>query len=145
MASRFAEKYGTDLWQDFVHRSTGAVPAVGSQARNAIGSMWVRIQQPERRSKNSVDILPPNQDADSRARVKQRYAATRLTFKRDVIEPLAEDDAFEVLTPFGTFRFTKRQFYLDFPNIPATRSYRYHGRYHGASLHLQALHRRMPA
>ena len=61
-----------------------------------------------------------------------------------VIEPLTEDDAFEVETPFGTFRFTKRQFYADFPRIPVTASYRERGLYHGAKLHLQALHRRIP-
>ena len=144
MASRFAERYGPDLWQDFVHRSTGALPAAASQAK-ATGSIWVRIQQPEPRSKNSVETPPPDHDVDSRARVQQRYAAARLTFKRDVIEPLSEDDAFEVVTPFGTFRFTKREFYSDFANIPLTRSYREHGVYHGASLHLKALHRRMPA
>ena len=133
-----------NLWQDFVHRSTGALPAAASQA-TATGSIWVRIQQPEPRSKDSVETPPPDHDVDSRARVQQRYAAARLTFKRDVIEPLAEDDAFEVVTPFGTFRFTKREFYSDFANIPLTRSYREHGVYHGASLHLKALHRRMPA
>jgi hypothetical protein len=48
--------------------------------------------------------------------LKQRYSEVRLTFKRDTIEPLAEDDGFEVVTPFGTFRFAKRQFYSDFPS-----------------------------
>ena len=89
-----------NLWQDFVHRSTGALPAAASQA-TASGSIWVRIQQPEPRSKNIVETPPPDDDAGSRGQVKQRCTATRLTFKQDVIEPLAEDDAFEVVTRSG--------------------------------------------
>ena len=45
---------------------------------------------------------------------------------------------FEVVTPMGIYRFTKRTFYSEFPNIPETASYREHGVYHCEKLHLKA-------
>lgn len=73
-----------------------------------------------------------------------RYRYGRLCFKRDIIEPLTWEQSFEVITPFGCFRFTKRQFYAAFPRIPKTHSYRGYGRYHGAKLHLRAKPFRVP-
>ena len=58
-----------------------------------------------------------------------RYTATRLTFKRKVIEPLAPDGLFEVKTPKGLYRFTKREFYAAFPNVVASSSYQQDGYY----------------
>jgi hypothetical protein len=46
----------------------------------------------------------------STAKRAARYEFHRLGFRADVIEPLADDDVFEVVTPLGTFRMTKRQF-----------------------------------
>jgi hypothetical protein len=59
-----------------------------------------------------------------------RYSFSRLCFKRDVIEPLSEDARFEVVTPVGVFRMTKRQFHDDFPALLHTVSYRDRGIYH---------------
>ena len=66
------------------------------------------------------------------------YRASRLTFKRDVIEPLEPDDAFRVVTPLGTFEMTKADFYRVFPNVRKTRSYRETGTYNYASLPIAA-------
>jgi hypothetical protein len=51
------------------------------------------------------------------------YTAPRLRFLANVIEPLAMNDAFEVVTPKGTWRMTKRDFYRVFPNVVASKSY----------------------
>jgi len=59
-----------------------------------------------------------------------RYQFHRLGFRADVIEPLADDDVFEVITPLGTFRMSKRAFYHDFANVTRTMSYRERGLYH---------------
>ena len=59
-----------------------------------------------------------------------RYEFYRLGFRADVIEPLADDDIFEIVTPIDRFRMTKRQFYDDFANVTRTTSYRERGLYH---------------
>lgn len=59
-----------------------------------------------------------------------QYRATRLTFRREVIEPLAPDERFRVITPSGTYEMTKAEFYRAFSNVPRTRSYREAGIYH---------------
>lgn len=58
-----------------------------------------------------------------------RYASTRLTFKRDVIEPLSDDASFEVETPEGLFRFTKAEFHREFPGVAGSVPYRESGTY----------------
>ena len=58
------------------------------------------------------------------------YTFSRLAFRRDVIESLAPDESFEVNTPEGTFRFTRRQFEAEFPKAIKTPSYLQRGLYH---------------
>lgn len=67
-----------------------------------------------------------------------RYAATRLAFNRDVIEPLGLSEAFEVETPEGVFRLTKSQFYEAFPGVVASVSYRERGLYYYARTPVRA-------
>jgi hypothetical protein len=59
-----------------------------------------------------------------------KYATAHLEFRRDTIEPLPDDLAFEVDTPAGTFRMTKRDFHATFPEIVSSVSYRDLGLYH---------------
>ena len=58
------------------------------------------------------------------------YNATRLLFRKAVIESLGLDESFQVNTPNGNFRFTKRQFYTSFPGVVQSRSYQIGGVYH---------------
>ena len=58
------------------------------------------------------------------------YWHKRLCFKADVIERLAMDDVFRVVTPEGTFRMTKAEFYRAFPNVVASASYQHSRIYH---------------
>jgi hypothetical protein len=67
------------------------------------------------------------------------YRFSRLCFRRDVIEPLAESASFRVVTPVGTFEMTKGEFYETFANVPKTRSYREIGLYHYPTLPSKAL------
>lgn len=55
--------------------------------------------------------------------VAARYPATRLHFKREIIDRLRPDDAFEVVTPIGVFRMTRNEFEETFPNVLKTRSW----------------------
>ena len=57
------------------------------------------------------------------------YSASRLTFKRDVIEPLEMDDLIVIDTPEGVFEMTKADFYKTFPNVIESASYRSIGNY----------------
>jgi hypothetical protein len=67
------------------------------------------------------------------------YQASRLTFKADVIEPLADDAVFEVITPVGRFRLTKTEFYREFPGVVASVSYHQHRSYNYSKLPSRAL------
>jgi hypothetical protein len=58
------------------------------------------------------------------------YKATRLLFRAEVIESLADNDFFSVHTPEGTFSMTKVDFYRVFSNVVKTKSYRDKGIYH---------------
>jgi hypothetical protein len=57
------------------------------------------------------------------------YRAGTLTFLSSVIESLADDDAFRVITSAAVYRMTRAEFYASFPNVTASRSYREIGRY----------------
>lgn len=72
-------------------------------------------------------------DGDSKEDLSIRvvtYSFSRLCFLAEKIEPLRWEDAFQVDTPVGTFRMSKRQFRETFPNVVASRSYRENGIYH---------------
>lgn len=60
----------------------------------------------------------------------REYMAGRLTFRRDVIEQLGDDDWFRIVSPQGTFQMTKAEFYRAFPRVVQSRSYREAGIYH---------------
>lgn len=72
--------------------------------------------------------VPLEVPAESQPRAS--YRASRLLFRRDVIEPMDDDDPFEIVTPHGTFVMTKEQFYTVFPNVCQSMSYRERGVYH---------------
>lgn len=57
------------------------------------------------------------------------YSCTRLTFKRDEIEPLQVDDIITIETPTGTYKMTKKEFYDVFDNVIKTKSYKEKGIY----------------
>jgi hypothetical protein len=57
------------------------------------------------------------------------YHATRLVFRARTIDALADDEAFRIVTPRGTFRMTKRDFLREFASVAASRTYRATGTY----------------
>jgi hypothetical protein len=57
------------------------------------------------------------------------YRYSRLTFHRDSIESLADDDLFRIETPSGVFELTKRDFYTTFSKVVRSRSYAVEGLY----------------
>ena len=59
------------------------------------------------------------------------YSATRLTFKRDEIEALNENDYFKVnVTNDNTsYKMTKKEFYETFDNVVNSKSYKEIGNY----------------
>lgn len=131
VAHQFSMRYGT-LWDEFLAR---VAPEGFSRARVAVPDDFL-VRYPSDRRDHSVESgqgLPPGSGL-----VRARYKASRLTFKRDAIEPLGPNEVFEVVTPMGTYRFSKSEFYGAFPRIPRTLSYREGGRYHGARLHVAA-------
>jgi hypothetical protein len=61
-----------------------------------------------------IHLLVPGDQAFNSPPGSCFVRATRLTFKRDLIEALAPDEQFEVVTPFGVYRFTKEEFHSEF-------------------------------
>ena len=59
------------------------------------------------------------------------YTATRLTFKRDLIEPLDNQDYIKihVTNDNASYKMTKREFYETFDNVVKTESYTEIGNY----------------
>jgi predicted transcriptional regulator len=68
------------------------------------------------------------------------YSHPRLCFKSSHIEPLSDEDIFQVETAKnGIFRFTKAEFYRVFPNVIKSVSYRENGIYHYPTVPRKAL------
>ena len=68
------------------------------------------------------------------------YKHQRLCFYSSVIEPLHDEDLFQVETyNHGTFRFTKAQFHQHFPNVVNSVSYKENGMYHYPTIPDKAL------
>ena len=68
------------------------------------------------------------------------YKHQRLCFYSSVIEPLHDEDLFQVETySHGTFRFSKAQFHQHFPNVIKSVSYKEHGMYHYLTIPGKAL------
>jgi hypothetical protein len=57
------------------------------------------------------------------------YQAPRLSFRAPVISTLGDDDVFEVATPMGRFRMSRRDFESTFPEALNSVSYREQGEY----------------
>ena len=57
------------------------------------------------------------------------YRAARLTFYRDIIEPLRAEQSFTIECRDGTFTMTKRDFYDVFDHVTESDSYRLQGNY----------------
>ena len=76
--------------------------------------------------------------------VAASYRYSRLCFRADVIEPLDDNDVFEVVTPEGRFRMTKAEFRRSFPKVIASNSYREGRIYHYPRVPVLALQFRVP-
>jgi hypothetical protein len=60
-----------------------------------------------------------------------QYQAARLTFKRDLIEPLDNEDYFivHVSNDNASYKMKKKEFYDTFNNVIKTKSYKGKGNY----------------
>jgi hypothetical protein len=91
----------------------------------------IREEKPEKGS---------TQDAPRGSGSITTYSHPRLCFKSSHIEPLNDEDIFQVETAKnGTFRFTKAEFYRIFPNVVKSVSYRENGIYHYPAVPRKAL------
>ena len=72
----------------------------------------------------------PVRIAVSGRRAEVTYRATRLLFRRDLIDPLLDSARFRVQTPVGDFEMSKADFHSVFPGVVLSRSYREGGIYH---------------
>lgn len=66
------------------------------------------------------------------------YHFSRLCFRRDIIESLGPNEAFQVVTPVGKFQMTKSDFHREFQNVVESKSYSDGGIYHYPKLPARA-------
>jgi hypothetical protein len=130
MAARYRERYGA-VWGEFVEW------AQGKPMQENDGSLrYVYPLAPSGKKSHTITtaanrIHVARSSETGRAEgVAASYRYSRLCFKADVIEPLQDDEVFEVVTPVGRFQMTKSEFYESFPNVVATSSYRVGRIYH---------------
>jgi hypothetical protein len=133
---RFAARYA-DVWDDFVSMSRvdrGTIARVAGAVHYSYDSAATSPTMP-----SPVVDSSRAPSASGGGVTRASYRATRLLFKRDVIEPLADDDVFEVVTPHGLYAMTKADFGRVFPNVRQSLSYRERGVYHYATVPKSAL------
>jgi hypothetical protein len=135
-AALYAERYN-EVWADFLRLSRvreDALLPIGEPVRYYYGTEVSAERSRHRRAPVAIMRNRVQGGGSGSDGATVTYQASRLTFKRDVIEPLDESDSFQVVTPDGTFRMTKAEFYSTFPNVPLTKSYRQTGVYNYATL-----------
>lgn len=117
-----ASKYHS-IWSEFLALAAGTLyPTLGDAGEHRI------VYQPaSKASPPTATQLQLNSGLDGHSAC---YSFSRLCFKANVIEPLAMSDRFCVITPVGTFVFSKREFYEEFPRVVESASYRVNGQYH---------------
>lgn len=96
-----------------------------AQARQAAPQPAAPVQQ--------AVLTMPAPRADSALRVAalraNSYRATRLLFRANVIEGLADDQSFRIETPDGTYEMTRAEFLHTFANVADSNTYRSTGEY----------------
>lgn len=110
---------------------------------SSIFSEFESIVNPEKKlfevptSKISIDTFETKKNIETNNEVttslgdkNKEKLFTRLTFKSSEIEPLSDNDLFELHTIEGTFRMTKKDFYTTFKNVRESKSYKINGLYH---------------
>jgi hypothetical protein len=127
----FYEKFKSlyqPIWEDFMLLVDGTPPyaKVGAnEYRYSIPSSQEKQRSDLTKRENLLYVSQTKENpAKGMGECVVRYKYSRLCFKADVIEPLAWEDIFCVVTPQGTFAMTKREFYETFQNVIVSRSYK---------------------
>lgn len=81
------------------------------------------------------DLIEPARDGIP---ATASYKFSRLCFRRNAIESIGLTETFRIITPIGTFQMSKADFYKDFRNVVASKSYREDGVYHYPKLPARA-------
>lgn len=118
----FSSKYRA-IWPEFLTLAVGAPHhKLGDAGAHRIVYSTASTKQP------ATMMTPPMSDGVEV--LAASYSFSRLCFKANVIEPLTMSDRFGIVTPMGTFVFSKKEFYEEFPGVVASASYRVSGQYH---------------
>jgi hypothetical protein len=123
----FIEKYRRRyraVWNEFLSMVDASVAAVPGSPGDFTYEYGHRDRSRVPSIGDSSTAARPVQEGDA------VYRYSRLCFKAEVIEALKPDEVFCVVTPGGTFRMTKREFYEEFPRVLSSPSYRIRGLYH---------------
>lgn len=128
----------------------GEVPEIIDAFRAAAAREGQNLNAPEATQGDEVLVenvardlaraaVVPQIEASNEARPVASYEASRLLFKSAIIDPLEDDELFQVVTPQGVFAMTKRQFLTTFRNVVETSSYRDGGVYSYSTTPAKAL------
>lgn len=132
-AEMYQERYAA-IWSEFVELadvSGRSQIQTSGTLRYSYGSEAPVPSAPRTTARESQ--VADRTDAQG-AREVVEYRAGRLTFKRDVIESLDENQPFRVVTPVGTFQMTPAQLRETYPGVLNSVSYREGGTYNYSTL-----------
>ena len=123
------------IWEAARDATLARLERPGSRARSERGQLGVqeliRVSKLRWGTPSSTRSRPRvSNAAELRSDGAVRYKFSRLGFKADIIEPLPDDGVFEVETPKGLFRMTKRDFTVVFAAVRASKSYQEGRLYH---------------
>lgn len=127
-AALHRERYA-EIWDEFSEMAQLDAGAIHSTLPDARVEFGYGKTEAKAELPIGTGLTSANRPA-SRADGAVTYRATRLLFRRDVIELLGDGDRFRVETPVGDFEMSKAEFYQVFPGVVASKSYREGGIYH---------------
>jgi hypothetical protein len=132
-AELYQQRYAA-IWSEFAELANVSVDALvradGTMSYSYGAEEPTSIVR-ESRTVESVTVGPGRiQQSDDVA----EYHSTRLSFRREIIEALSEDQSFRIVTPLGSFQMTRAQMRSAFPNVVKSVSYQENGVYHYPTL-----------
>ena len=86
-----------------------------------------------------LGVTPSAQSNLERPKANATVSATRLTFKKKVIDELDDEEVYECIFPEGVFQMTKMEFKEVFKNVVESASYNEGGSYNYATTPKRAL------
>jgi hypothetical protein len=132
-ADMYQQRYAA-IWNEFVELADVSGHSQIGTSGTLRYSYGGEVPLPSAKKTIAAEAIDANRAEAQDAGDVIEYRASRLTFKRDIIESLGEDQPFRVVTPVGTFQMTPAQLRATYPGVLKSVSYREGGTYNYATL-----------